>query len=481
MRGLREGYGEEEDEVKGPSLIFGAPINPNSDTVPVLFGKFVRYFLSKGMSFSEIFEKQVPFKEVQMVQKRIQVEGDQIQLGNHTKNPYVVGELFKMYLVSLPEPLLTYSFYDSFISVTNILHHKNQMTVLRYLLLSLPKGYRICVKTLLSLFNRISEGNIPTIERIASLFGAIFLRPEKDVFYMKDDASSIQYLIILLILECDSLLKPPPEKRTREEELVSLSGLYNGMRNRSEITYFPHFLIDPLNAENMSKLHSFHSRSDGTPIPTPSIVAESSNPQFSSLLSPTRDNLLSQIEMPRVDSSSTLSAQFIGDKSLDTSIETPVSTPSFPSPSVGPTSSSSSNPQLVPTLDYDFFAPAPWATASTDAMLSPMRSDGYDPDGDSSNDPQRPKPMSHHEDLISTHSFDTNLNHSLLDALDTPISSSSVSLASGSVPTITPDNYLVPNLFASQDSFLPAVDAFSKPAQNSSDIPIFLDDSASLL
>jgi hypothetical protein len=114
-------------------------------------------------------------------------------------------------------------------------------------------------------------------------------------------------------------------------------------------------------------------------------------------------------------------------------------------------------------------------------MLSPMRSDGYDPDGDSSNDPQRPKPMSHHEDLISTHSFDTNLNHSLLDALDTPISSSSVSLASGSVPTITPDNYLVPNLFASQDSFLPAVDAFSKPAQNSSDIPIFLDDSASLL
>jgi len=40
-----------------------------------------------------------------------------VQLSSYTKNPHVVAGLMKMYLARLPQPLLTFGLYDSFLAV----------------------------------------------------------------------------------------------------------------------------------------------------------------------------------------------------------------------------------------------------------------------------------------------------------------------------------------------------------------------------
>ena len=253
LRGLREGYGEEEEPVSDAVVTqFGQPIDPYSDTFPVLFGKFVRYLQAKAMACPSVFEKEVSEKDVQLLQRRVMIEGDQVQLSSHTKNSYVVAELFKHYLESMPEPLLTHAYYDSFISVASLLHFKNQLAMVGMFLQMLPRGYRSCVKILLGLLHRFSLNsnvNHMTPDKLGRAFARSFLRPAKRAFHHSGDEAAATHIVSMMIAESDALQKLMAQpKRTRtERELQGSSGLYEGSREKMAEHQLPSYaLVCPL-------------------------------------------------------------------------------------------------------------------------------------------------------------------------------------------------------------------------------------------
>lgn len=133
---------------------------------------------------------------------------DALQLSSYTKNPQVVAELLRLFLAALPEPLLTFQLYDSFLLTQTIQSPADRVWAYRFLLAYLPPGFRSSVKLLLTLlFNlsRNSEVNGMDANALASVFGPCFLRPEEELYYMKDDPPLVVQIVALLIQEY-----PPP-------------------------------------------------------------------------------------------------------------------------------------------------------------------------------------------------------------------------------------------------------------------------------
>ena len=136
LRGLREGYGEDEEEDRDkrgyvPTTAFASPLNPNSENAPLLLRKMVGYLSSRAVGCNGLFSRSVPQKDVHSLREKIMAEGEGGVKLESVKNPFVVGEVFKGYLAALPEPLLTHSSYDLFVSVSDILDPKIQLSMLR--------------------------------------------------------------------------------------------------------------------------------------------------------------------------------------------------------------------------------------------------------------------------------------------------------------------------------------------------------------
>ena len=88
------------------------------------------YLSSRAVGCNGLFSRSVPQKDVHSLRERIMGEGEGVKLES-VKNPFVVGEVLKEYLAALPEPLLTFSFYDLFVSVSDILDPKIQLSMVR--------------------------------------------------------------------------------------------------------------------------------------------------------------------------------------------------------------------------------------------------------------------------------------------------------------------------------------------------------------
>lgn len=129
---------------------------------------------------------------------------DSLQLSSYTKNAHVVAELLRLFLSSLPEPLLTFHLYDSFLLTQTIQSPADRVWAYRFLLAYLPPGFRASVKQMLTLLFNLSrncEENGMDPVTLANVFGPYFLKPEDDIFYMKDDAPLIVQIVALLIQE----------------------------------------------------------------------------------------------------------------------------------------------------------------------------------------------------------------------------------------------------------------------------------------
>jgi len=231
LRGLREGYGEGEEEAKvgeAPPALFGGGVEPNSDTLPVLFGKFTRYLNSKAMTCPGIFAKDIPDKDVEVLKRRVAVEGEKVQLTNHTKNQYVVARLFVEYLEGLAEPLLTYSMYNCFMTIPTLRCYKHQLAMLVMYLQMLPRGYVVCVQFVLSLLQRFrqqSDQNGTSTSLLTRVFRRCFLRPPPHGYFAEGDEEGRLLVTEMLVEESETILKSISQVRRRvEKEIAGRAG-----------------------------------------------------------------------------------------------------------------------------------------------------------------------------------------------------------------------------------------------------------------
>ncbi|EFA81193.1 RhoGAP domain-containing protein [Heterostelium album PN500] len=200
------------------NMLNGMPISPNSEGPPILH-KLVRYLMSKGTTTELIFKANPSELEsdVQIVKKNLLKDmamGDieQIQLSTFTNNPHIVAEILRQYLHALPEPLFSYHLYDSFLLTHTILSQQDKIWAYRFLLAYLPQGFRGTIRAVLSLLSKIHSNHGTTkmdSSALSSIFARVFLRPEEEMYYMKQDRLNTEDIVRLWIEEYDQVTKPP--------------------------------------------------------------------------------------------------------------------------------------------------------------------------------------------------------------------------------------------------------------------------------
>ena len=130
------------------------------------------------------------------------------ELLEHTKHVPVVAQLLLEFLKDLPEPLLTYANYDSFLMSLYIKEKSHRTKYFTTLLNTTPPHHVALTTQLLTLLHRLVGNrsvNSLTAELLAPLFAPHFLRPKKICPYMKDDEPLILSVMMSLIDDYDLL------------------------------------------------------------------------------------------------------------------------------------------------------------------------------------------------------------------------------------------------------------------------------------
>lgn len=130
------------------------------------------------------------------------------ELLEHTKHVQVVAQLLLEFLKDLPEPLLTYSNYDSFIMSIYIKEKSHRTKYCSTLLNTTPPHHVALTTQLLTLLHRLVANravNGLTSDLLAPLFAPHFMRPKKICPYMKEDEKSILSVMTALIDDYDLL------------------------------------------------------------------------------------------------------------------------------------------------------------------------------------------------------------------------------------------------------------------------------------
>lgn len=190
--------------------VFGQQLEPSLEAN--ILQKLVRYLHARALYLENIFETQVPKSEVKMLKRKINAEKEGVQLATYVKSPHVVAEILKIFLAKLPEPLLSFEAYDSFLMVLSLEEFQDRISALRKVLHDLPfllGNARLEVLSLLNRINANKETNKMSADRLAAIFGPIILRPEEDIYYCKEDLPGVIEITKMLIEDFDMLVKAP--------------------------------------------------------------------------------------------------------------------------------------------------------------------------------------------------------------------------------------------------------------------------------
>eukprot|EP01117_Protostelium_nocturnum_P003776 TRINITY_DN15038_c0_g1_i1.p1 TRINITY_DN15038_c0_g1~~TRINITY_DN15038_c0_g1_i1.p1 ORF type:complete len:576 (+),score=218.04 TRINITY_DN15038_c0_g1_i1:219-1946(+) len=129
--------------------------------------------------------------------------------------PNSVAGLLKQYIRDLPEPLLTFRLYSTFIKVQRNANDQTRKGNLRVLIQKLPKDNQRVFLYLLRHLNNVSkhsEKNKMTPTNLATCWAPNLLRPEKETQEtMMSDANVVNFIIETAITEVDFMSVPKEE------------------------------------------------------------------------------------------------------------------------------------------------------------------------------------------------------------------------------------------------------------------------------
>ena len=181
------------------------PIEPNTEGPPILL-KLIEFLKSNSTEMNQLFIKALEEKELNLVKKKIKLDGHHVDLKSYAKDSKIVGELIKQYLIALPESILTFERYDSYILAIHLQNKDDQIAHLKNLITTLPTPNRnVCTK-LFSLLNTIHKiTNTKKSSELAQIFSSILLYPKKKLYFRANDDIDAMKLIKLMIEECRNL------------------------------------------------------------------------------------------------------------------------------------------------------------------------------------------------------------------------------------------------------------------------------------
>jgi hypothetical protein len=148
-----------------------------------------------------------------------------------TGKPHTICGLLKAFTRELPEPLLTYEYFDQFIEIAKKTNSSVQFEDLKHLISMLPTPYRVCLGRILQFFSKViaSPDTKMTPTSIGTCFGINFLRmrpDQEDPMKLAQSTKFINKVCELLVVFTDNLFEtkivlnpePAPEPQATADE-----------------------------------------------------------------------------------------------------------------------------------------------------------------------------------------------------------------------------------------------------------------------
>ncbi|KAJ3444810.1 rho/rac/cdc gtpase-activating protein [Anaeramoeba flamelloides] len=172
--------------------------------IPVIMNKAISFIeKNKRIECEGIYRIPGSVNRIQQLKKEFD-EKDAVDISNVTKSVHDVAGLLKLYLRELPEPLLTYDFYEIFVEIFSINQIWVKMKRLKHLLHCLPTTNYETVKLLSKHMKNVSlhsKKNQMGIDNLAVVIGPNLLRSPEDSYSAVVNDASIQYTICRYIFE----------------------------------------------------------------------------------------------------------------------------------------------------------------------------------------------------------------------------------------------------------------------------------------
>lgn len=208
---------------------FGAPLEKaltDGRQVPYIVEHCIKYIEEKAMEVEGIFR--LSGSQVQIDRYRDEFNsGVMVDLSNEI-DAHTVSGLLKLYFREMPEPLLTYSLYDSFIAAQNEKDSAKRVRYVRHLIKSLPEGNRETLKYLMAFLRRVekySDVNKMAIHNLATVFAPNLLKPQEgNMLQVVQDTPLVNGIVVTFIEEFDAIFS---EEEPSEVAPVMAKTLYD--------------------------------------------------------------------------------------------------------------------------------------------------------------------------------------------------------------------------------------------------------------
>ncbi|KAF2068734.1 hypothetical protein CYY_009944 [Polysphondylium violaceum] len=183
--------------------------------VPSFLARIVDYLYDNGCSEEGIFRLSANQKALDQGREEIETG---IELDYSEMDIHAVAGILKLWVRNLPEPLLTWKYFDQFTQLADIDSKAQRYPLIKSILEKLPNDNKFCVYYLMKLLTKVSDNsavNKMTPNNISIVFATLLLR--------KKDASPLDctsFNSIFGVIECFmtgfSVIFPDIEKQYNE-------------------------------------------------------------------------------------------------------------------------------------------------------------------------------------------------------------------------------------------------------------------------
>lgn len=169
------------------------------------------FFFSIGLEQEGLFRLSGNSAELMAVKDAYDKSGgDGIVLESYS--PHVIADILKTFLRELPEPLLTYAHYESFLQLHTIDDERTFFLKLRALVASLPQANLAVLKYLVTFLAKVKKQhriNRMDYHNLATVFAPIILRrkDEGDPKRMMQESKSTIFIVKQLLKHHKALFK----------------------------------------------------------------------------------------------------------------------------------------------------------------------------------------------------------------------------------------------------------------------------------
>eukprot|EP01094_Clydonella_sp_ATCC50884_P019643 TRINITY_DN3895_c0_g4_i1.p1 TRINITY_DN3895_c0_g4~~TRINITY_DN3895_c0_g4_i1.p1 ORF type:complete len:664 (-),score=127.24 TRINITY_DN3895_c0_g4_i1:9-1763(-) len=206
----------DESMKENPHRIFGMPlddvlerereeeVDDEDERVPFVVRECVRFLMENSLEEEGIFRVSGVQEAMISIQEKIDL-GQAKSIDFSDESPHNVSGLLKLFLDSLPEPLLTFDLREKFLAISDLGTDMMKLTEIRKLVKELPQRNFVVLREVMGLLQNVAENasvNRMSADNLGIIFGMLLIRSPSgmqsaDALSFASNAANVATLMIL--------------------------------------------------------------------------------------------------------------------------------------------------------------------------------------------------------------------------------------------------------------------------------------------